>query len=207
MKIGIINYEMGNIFSVYNVFRAIGCTPVVVERPESIKNFSIIILPGVGSFPQAIKNLKSKNLIDEIKRHVLIKKKPIIGICLGMQLFLNKSYENEETKGLSFIKGEVKYIKPKLIYQTPIVGWKKLIIKKDKNMFKNIDDGSFYFDHSYECKIKNKNFITSKFNNGNFICSSVRKKNIIGFQFHPEKSQKNGVLLLKNLIKLCGKLI
>jgi glutamine amidotransferase len=207
MKIGIIDYGMGNIFSVNNIFKKIDSKTKIIKNPEFIKSLDIIVLPGVGAFPKAIENLKSKKFYDEIKKNILIKKKPIIGICLGMQLFFNKSFEIEETNGFSFIDGEVKYIFPKSKYINPNVGWNKLSVVKNKNIFKNLKNKYFYFDHSYECIVKNKNYITSNIHYGNLICSSVRKENIFGFQFHPEKSQYNGVLLLSNVINLLKKII
>ena len=118
MNISIIDYGMGNIQSIINCFSTLKIKADVVKDPSKLKNYSSFILPGVGAFPSAMKNLISSNLADSIKKEVLVKKKPVLGICLGMQLFLEKAYENEECNGLGMIRGEVKLIKKNFYIQS-----------------------------------------------------------------------------------------
>ena len=203
MKIGIIDYGMGNIHSVINCFSNLKTEARIVKEKSKLKDFTSFILPGVGAYPMAMKNLISASIVDEIKKQILIKKKPILGICLGMQLFLDKAYENEECDGLSFLKGEVNQIENKKDYPIPIVGWHKIKFSKKNNLFKNIENGSFfYFDHSYQCNIFSKSYKVAKINYSKEICASFQKKNIYGVQFHPEKSQINGLKLIRNFINL-----
>ena len=206
MKICIIDYGMGNINSVVNSFSNLQTQVEVISDPKKLKNFSTYILPGVGAFPTAMKNLLSNHLVDQIKKEVLINKKPILGICLGMQLFLEKAYENKECTGLSVIKGEVKEIKKKKNLPVPIVGWHKVKFEKKNNLFYNIENNSyFYFDHSYQCKISSKSYKIAKINYSEEICASFQKKNLYGVQFHPEKSQLNGLKLIRNFINISSK--
>ena len=203
MKISIIDYGMGNIQSIINCFSTLKIRADVVKDSSKLKNYSSFILPGVGAFPSAMKNLILSNLADSIKKEVLVKKKPILGICLGMQLFLEKAYENEECNGLGMIRGEVKLIKKKNLYPVPIVGWHKIKINKKNRLFQNINNNSyFYFDHSYHCMINSENYKVAKINYSEEVCASFHKKNLFGVQFHPEKSQTNGLKLISNFIKL-----
>lgn len=203
MKIGIIDYGMGNIHSVINCFSNLKTEVQVVKEKNKLEDFTSFILPGVGAYPMAMKNLLAADLVDEIKKQILIKKKPILGICLGMQLFLEKAHENEECEGFSFIKGEVDQIEIKKNYPVPIVGWHKVKFYKKNNLFKNIDKNSFfYFDHSYHCIMNSKSYKIAKISYSSEICASFQKKNIYGVQFHPEKSQINGLKLIRNFINL-----
>ena len=206
MRICIIDYGMGNIHSVVNCFNNLKTEVEIVSDPKKLKNFSSYILPGVGAYPTAMKNLLSTNIVDQIKKEVLINKKPILGICLGMQLFLEKAYENEECEGISMIKGEVREIKRKKNFPVPIVGWHKIKFKKKNNLFKNIENNSyFYFDHSYQCRISSESYKIAKINYSDEICASFQKKNLYGVQFHPEKSQINGLKLIRNFINISSK--
>ncbi len=194
---------MGNIQSIINCFHSLNTNVAVINEPSKLKNYSSYILPGVGAYPAAMKNLMLFKLLDPIKKEILIKKKPILGICLGMQLFLEKAYENEECNGLGFLRGEVKLIKKNKSYPVPIVGWHKIRITKKNRLFHNIDSNSyFYFDHSYHCVINSKTYKTAKINYSHEVCASLHKKNLYGVQFHPEKSQINGLKLIGNFINL-----
>ncbi len=194
---------MGNIYSVLNSFKFISSEAAVVNDSRKLNQYSAFILPGVGAFPYAIKNMNESKLSEELKNQILIKKKPILGICLGMQLLLQKSFENEETEGLNCVSGEVRAVKKKKDFPIPIVGWHRLKIINRNILFKGIQTNSFfYFDHSYYCSISNKKFISAEINYSSKICASYKKNNIFGVQFHPEKSQLNGLRLLKNFITI-----
>jgi glutamine amidotransferase len=198
--IAIINYGVGNLRSITNALNELSIKNIIINDPLLLKNFNKIILPGVGSYFNAIQKLKRLNFYDEIKEFAE-KKKYILGICLGMQLLSTKGYEDFECEGLDLISGDVTSIsKDKKISH---VGWNDLIFKKKSQLFKDIKNNTdFYFVHSYSFKLKDKKNLTSyvQFQNTE-IASSVEKNNIYGVQFHPEKSLYNGLRILKNYSK------
>lgn len=192
IKIGIIDLKINNIFSLFNSLKKIGYKVNIVEK--NFKNFDYIILPGVGSFRAGMDSLRKRRLDKDIFEQIVLKKRKLIGICLGMQLLFNDSCEFGKTKGLGLINGSVKKFNDK-ICTVPMVGWYKA---KSTNKF--IKRKNFYHIHSYYCKPKNKKIILS--NTSYFkinYCSAVHEKNIIAFQFHPEKSGLDGINLLGNI--------
>ena len=199
-KIVIIDYDTGNIASISNAINRIGAKYIVSNSKNEIKNSTHLILPGVGSFKQAINNLKKTKLISTIENEVFIIKKPILGICVGMQLMFEKSYEDGEHDGLAWFKGTVNKIITSNQFKTPHVGWNNVKDCKDI-LLKDCKDLNFYFDHNYECIPKDKKTIKSYTEYGKLICSSVSLKNIYAVQFHPEKSQLDGLRLLKTFIE------
>ena len=202
--IGIINIEISNISSVKNSLDYLEIPNIVINKPDQIFNVDKLILPGVGSFGNGIKNLKKKGFFKILKEKKTYNKKPILGICLGMQLMLESSEENPKINGLSIIKGKCKKISGNL--QIPHIGWNKITYKKNNSFFKKVKNSNFYFLHSYYCDVYEKKIISSSVKYGKKICSSFEKKNIIGVQFHPEKSQEEGLKLLKNFndfTKIC----
>ena len=204
-KIAIINYGMGNTFSIECALKNVGLESIVTDKEKEIMNSKAIILPGVGAFPKAMEKIKKNNL-DKIILKAHKNKKIIIGICLGMQLLFEKSYENSLTKGLGILKGEVIYFKKNNNIKNKFnVGWNKINLNsknKDANL-KNLDKNYMYFIHSCYVKIKEKNIETSfsKFNSTKFI-SSVKKNNVYAYQFHPEKSGINGIKIYNSIKKL-----
>lgn len=202
LKIGIIDYKINNITSIKNVLKKLKYRFQIVNYRSDLSDLDAFILPGVGSFPYGIKNLNKNNMIKKIKFEVLTKKKPILGICLGMQLFSTISEENQVTKGLDLIRGNVEFIKPNSKLKTPIVGWYKVKKYKNCNLLKDIKNNSyFYFDHSLRYNLKNKkNIIASAFHNKTEVISVIKKKNIYGVQFHPEKSSEQGLKLISNFL-------
>ena len=201
ISVGIINLKLNNLFSIISCIQEIGYKVEIIENEKKIKN-DLIILPGVGSFPKAMKYLNNTGLDKRILEFSKTKK-PLVGICLGMQLLFNKSEEFKKVKGLSLIDGEVKKI-PSNKTTIPNIGWQKINLKKnDKLISNNLDKNFFYFIHSYYCQPKKKNKILSltKINKFNF-CSSIRHDNIYGIQFHPEKSSKCGIKLFSNFRKI-----
>jgi len=197
--IHIIDYKMGNARSVQNALERIDISSKIVRNPLELKESKGIILPGVGSFKQAIKNLKYYGLFEEINYLVLEKNIPYLGICLGMQLIANDSSENQPTKGFGWINSKVRRIKIKENYSLPHVGWNDISKNFNSILLKRIDDNSnYYFDHSFELLTDSIKTISSFTNYGNKkIISSIEHKNIFGTQFHPEKSQINGLRVLK----------
>ena len=210
MSIAIIDYGSGNLRSaakaleVANKNLNVNSKIVITSDPEVIKKANKIILPGQGSFRDCFLGIKKINgLIDTLNDFVLVQKKPIFGICVGMQLFAKIGYESEETKGFGWIDGVVKKINNiNKTLKLPHMGWNQIEFKKDFLLFSGIENKShMYFVHSYEFLTKEKNCIVATTNYGNSIIVAVAKDNIFGTQFHPEKSQKNGLKLLENFLK------
>ncbi len=205
-KITIIDYGCGNILSISRALEKIGYSSLFSKDKNEIIESDFLILPGVGSFKQAMSLLNKDNLKYIIKQAVLDKRIPLLGICLGMQILLTKSFEEGKFEGLNLIEGEVVKIKSLKNNKIPIpnINWCNLNFKNNiKENFIELEDKSFYFIHSYMAVTKNiKNTIaTAKYKNVN-IPSIIKSKNIIGCQFHPEKSGQNGLNFLKKIIKL-----
>ena len=208
-KIAIVDYGLGILFSVKQAFDLYKIDSVITSNPNEILNSNILILPGVGSFPEAMKNLKENNLIESLKEFAT-SGRPFIGICLGMQLMFTKSEEFGTTEGLGLIKGVVKKFESKSktkLYPIPQIQWNKIFIEKSKNknhFFKFINNGSYmYFVHSFYCIPKNsKNIVCTTKYAGIKYPSIVKKDNCIGIQFHPEKSGEGGLKIYHEISKL-----
>jgi len=210
MSITIIDYGSGNLKSAAKALELaanntnVSSKIVVTSNPKIIKQSDKIVLPGQGSFRDCYLGIKTIPGLDEtLNEFVLEKKKPILGICVGMQLFAKTGYESQETKGFGWIDAEVRKINnmnKKL--KLPHMGWNEIELKKDCFLFSNIKNKShLYFIHSYEFMTKQKDYVVATTNYGNPIIVSVAKENIVGTQFHPEKSQKNGLIILENFLK------
>ncbi len=210
MSIAIIDYGSGNLRSAAKALEVANkninanSKIIITSDPEVIKKSNKIILPGQGSFRECYLGIKKINgLVDTLNNFVLVQKKPIFGICVGMQLFAKIGYESEETKGFGWIDGVVKKINNiNKTLKLPHMGWNQIEFKKDFLLFSGIENKShMYFVHSYEFLTKQKDCIAATTNYGNSIIVAVAKDNIFGTQFHPEKSQKNGLKLLENFLK------
>ena len=210
MFISVIDYGSGNLKSAAKALEAaannisLNSTITVTSDPKIIKQSDKIVLPGQGSFRDCYLGIKKIPGLNEIlNEHVLEKKKPILGICVGMQLFAKIGYESQETKGFGWIDAEVRKINnmdKKL--KLPHMGWNEIELKKDCFLFSNFKNKSHvYFIHSYEFMTKQKECVVATTNYGNSIIVSIEKENIVGTQFHPEKSQKNGLIILENFLK------
>jgi glutamine amidotransferase len=201
--IAIIDYNMGNLASVENAFRAIDTKATIISDPNKLKNYDKIILPGVGAFGDAMSHLNSSGMQDAILEFVS-SGKYILGICLGMQLLFEKSYEFGLTDGLGIINGEVvPFDKSKMDmneHKIPHVGWNKLFCK-DNVLFHNLENPYLYFVHSYHVVCDDKYTIGTTHYGYDFV-SAVQKDNIFGFQPHPEKSHNNGLQILKNFTEI-----
>ena len=199
-RIGIIDYGMGNLHSVENALRYVGANCFISDDKNELSMADGLILPGVGAFPDAIERLESLDFPEFIKSET--EKKPLLGICLGMQLLFEKSYEFKECKGLGFIKGEV----VKLIagqtdktYKIPHIGYNGIKTVNASPLLKGIDDGAcFYFVHSYMGVCKDRTQLAYTTDYGEEVTAVVASGNVYGTQFHPEKSGENGLMLLKN---------
>jgi len=201
MKIGIVDYNMGNLASVKNAFDKIGYIADVVNRPERIKNYDKIILPGVGAFGDAMEHLKATGMDEAIKTFAK-SGKYLLGVCLGMQLLFESSEEFGKSGGLGFIEGEVVYFDKNKVgeHKVPHMGWNKLF-NNHSPIFKGLNNPYLYFVHSLHAVCDEK-YIIGKTLYGYEFVSAVNKDNIFGFQPHPEKSHDEGLKILKNFIEL-----
>jgi imidazole glycerol-phosphate synthase subunit HisH len=196
--IAIIDYGLGNIFSIENSLNELGYKCKVSANKDILSNAAALILPGVGAFDVAMENINKNNLKDIIIDLAGNQKKPIIGICLGMQLLATNSEENGFHQGLGLIEGTVKKIVLPHEYKVPHVGWNVVLNNIESQIYKRVPKNSnYYFDHSYhfEC---NPEHISGIVNYGIQLTASVEKDNIYGVQFHPEKSQVNGLKLFRS---------
>jgi len=211
MNIAIINYESGNISSVINSFKKVcGDQNIKIEIEvtsdlKTILRSDKIILPGQGSFKNCTESLeKIKGLKDTLNEFAIIKKKPLFGICVGMQMFADVGYEETETKGLGWIAGKVSKINNQGgKYKLPHIGWNQVNIIKKSKIFSNIKNNShLYFVHSYEFIPEDKNVVSATTEYSSNIVCSVEKENIFGTQFHPVKSDQEGLKIIENFINL-----
>lgn len=198
--LGIINYGAGNFGSVTNAIRSIGLDFRAISNPKELDLVSHIILPGVGAFAHTMERLRSLGFIDEIGLHVEEQKKPFLGICVGMQVLASVGNEHEPTAGMGIIPGTVDRIPDKNNQiRIPHMGWSEVDWKSGCPIFNGIDRcGSFYFVHSYVLNVDDAAHIAATCDYGDQLTVAVQKENIFGVQFHPEKSQSNGLRLLKN---------
>ena len=208
MNVTIVDYNSGNISSVINSFKEVAKDKVRIEVTsdlEKIKLSDKVVLPGQGSFKSCIEALNSiKGLVDTLNEFAINSKKPLLGICVGLQMVADIGYEGIETKGLGWISGKVSKIdNQKGKYKLPHIGWNEINILKNNKIFKDIENNShMYFVHSYEFIPEDKNVITATTDYSSNIVCSVEKENIFGTQFHPEKSDKKGLKIIDNFIKL-----
>lgn len=203
--ISIIDYGLGNINAFVNVYKSLNIKIRVIEEPKDIVNSSRLILPGVGAFGYALQMLKSKNMIDAINEAVLVKKIPILGICVGMQI-LSRFSEEGNLSGLEWIDSNVKSFKSNIEvkkYPIPHMGWNNINIEKNNPLLSNLNNKSFfYFLHSYYFDCNKDSNIVATTEYGNTFTSVVNLENIFGVQFHPEKSHEAGSILLKNFASI-----
>jgi glutamine amidotransferase len=200
-RVGIINCQLGNIGSI--VKRVKGHTITIIDEPQKLKQVDKLILPGVGHFGKGIEFLKNNNLLEALNEEVLINKKPILGICLGMQLLMNSSEEGD-AQGLGWIDGSVKrfHIQNSQQYKIPHTGWNTVNSQNNSPLFRGVENERFYFVHSYyvDCTLPEHIIGTSTYED-TFTCA-VQKGNIFGTQFHPEKSHNQGLTLINNFLQL-----
>ena len=208
MKVAIVDYNSGNISSVINSFREVAKDKVNIEVTSDLKKIESsdkVVLPGQGSFKSCVDALKKiSGLTETLNEFAIINKKPLLGICVGLQMFADIGYEETETKGLGWISGKVsKMDNQNGKYKLPHIGWNQINIVKDSKIFKDIENNShMYFVHSYEFIPKDKNVISATTDYSSNIVCSVEKENIFGTQFHPEKSDKMGLKIINNFIIL-----
>ena len=203
MKIAIINYGMGNLGSVRRSLESLGIDVIIAEHPTQLLNANRIILPGVGSFGEGMKKLSSEGWMESLQIQVIEKSKPLLGICLGMQMLSSSSEENGLNKGLNFISGKViRLDKLGCDLRVPHVGWNEVKYQENTPLFKDVPQGmDFYFVHSYVFIADNPANVIATSSYGIGVTAAVSKNHIFGTQFHPEKSSKAGQRILKNFIE------
>jgi glutamine amidotransferase len=200
--IAIIDYEMGNLRSVQKAFEHGGHAATITSDPAVLADAEKIILPGVGAFCDAIDAIRQRKLVEPI-RSAIGGGKPFLGICLGLQLLFDKSYEDGEYEGLGVVPGEVVRFQVPSDYKVPHMGWNELKFRTRPPVFNGIADGShFYFVHSYYVVPKDASIIATETEYAKPFCSSIWRDNLFAVQFHPEKSQAAGLRLLKNFAEL-----
>ncbi|MDA9233999.1 imidazole glycerol phosphate synthase subunit HisH [Candidatus Pelagibacter sp.] len=208
MNVTIVDYKSGNISSVINSFNEVAKNKVnviVTSDLDKIKLSDKVVLPGQGSFKSCVDALNNINgLVDTLNEFTITNKKPLLGICVGLQMFADVGYEETETKGLGWISGKVSKISNQNgKYKLPHIGWNQINIVKDSKIFKDIENNShMYFVHSYEFIPEDKNVISATTDYSSNIVCTVEKENIFGTQFHPEKSDKIGLQIIENFINL-----
>jgi len=200
----VVDYQMGNLRSVEKSFQKMNCSVEITNDHKAIQKAEKIVLPGVGSFRDGMKNLEKLGLADVLRKEVILNKKPFLGICLGMHLIAKKGYENGQTCGLNWLDAEVVRfdfqgdLKKNKI---PHVGWNSVRYVNTCDLYSHIpNNGDFYFVHSYHFRT-NEDVVTGITTHGIDFVSSIQKDNIYAFQFHPEKSQQLGLEIINNFSK------
>ncbi|MFH1394332.1 MAG: imidazole glycerol phosphate synthase subunit HisH [Candidatus Micrarchaeota archaeon] len=202
--IGIIDYGMGNLRSVYNALDLLGSEVMISSSPDELKKADKLVLPGVGAFGDGISNLRKSGLASFMQQEVIESQKPILGICLGMQLLAKEGFERGRHEGLGWIDASVrKFELSDKGLKVPHVGWNEVTFTKENPIFSRISSGNcFYFVHSYHMVCADGQDVAATCEYGYTFTASVRKGNIFGTQFHPEKSQDVGLKVLENFIDM-----
>ena len=199
-RVCILDYGSGNVGSVKNILEFLKFDFIISNSIQSIKDSSHIILPGVGAFGKSMEKIKKKIPLNVLEDEIINKKKPFLGICVGMQVLFNSSEEFGNFEGLGWLKGKVKKIKAKIL---PHVGWNEIEITKENALLRNLENNKdFYFVNSFHSIPDDKNIIISETKYEEKFCSAIQKYNIFAVKFHPEKSQLAGQIILKNFFSI-----
>ncbi len=200
--IGIVDYGMGNLLSVYSAVDYLGATVKICTHPEELRQVDKIIIPGVGAFKDCSHKIKETGFQEVLNEVVIQKGKPALGICLGMQIMAKKSYEDGEFEGLGWFDAEVVKLTPaEANMRVPNIGWNDVNYRKGIPLFKNLPDKpDFYLVHSYFMKTVNEADVVATYDYSQQVTAAVLKNNIFATQFHPEKSQDYGLRVLENFI-------
>lgn len=202
--IAIVDYGLGNIHAFINIYKKLGIPAIVAKNEEDIKGADKIILPGVGAFDWAMTKLNASGLRNSLDNAVLREKKPILGVCVGMQMMTNRSEEGNEP-GMGWVEGEVvkfSFKTQEIVKPLPHMGWNDIVPVGNAEIFRSIADPKYYFLHSFHVQPRNSSVILAESEYGEKFTSAFKAENIYGMQFHPEKSHHWGVSLLKNFAEL-----
>ena len=198
----VVDYGMGNLRSVQKAFEKIGTNAVISRDPDTIRKADGLVLPGVGAFPECMKNLTRLNLVDPILEFIS-SGRPFLGICLGLQLLFDVGYENGMHEGLGILPGEVVRFEVPVELKVPHMGWNSLSIRRRPPLLEGLVDGTHvYFVHSYYVKPRDASVIATETDYGGQFCSMIWRGNLFATQFHPEKSQADGLKILRNFAAL-----
>jgi len=203
--IGVIDYGMGNLLSVFHALEMVGSDVRMCRKPAELSDVDRIVLPGVGAFGDCMANLTRRGFMDALHEAVILQKKPTLGICLGMQAMARRSYEGGERLGLGWFNADVVRLKPKdPSLRVPQIGWNDVSFRPDSPLFAGIPEKpDFYFVHSFHMQCEDPGQVEASCDYGGLVTAAVRKDNIFATQFHPEKSQDYGLRLLENFLKWC----
>ena len=201
--IAVVDYGMGNLHSVRHALAMAGAEVCVTNRPEELREAERIVLPGVGAFGECVKNLCATGVIDVLAEEVLQKGKPLLGICLGLQVLAHEGHEMGIHQGLGWVPGVVKRLEPQANgFKVPHVGWNEIIPTQSTPLFQGLDQtATFYFVHSYHLVPDDPSLIAALCDYGGPFTAAVMHGNLFATQFHPEKSQRNGLRLLENFVR------
>lgn len=200
--VGIVDYGMGNLLSVYNAFDYLGADVVICKLPEHLSDVERIVIPGVGAFKDCISKMNETGFVKALNEEVLKKAKPTLGICLGMQVMGRRSFEGGEFEGLGWFDADIVRLTPSNpSLRVPNIGWNTINYNKEIPLFKGLPPNpDFYFVHSYYVKANNAEDVVATYDYTFNVTASILKDNIFATQFHPEKSQDNGLKVLENFI-------
>jgi imidazole glycerol-phosphate synthase subunit HisH len=204
VEIAIIDYSMGNLRSVANAFDAIGTRTRISEHPSDLDLASGIVLPGVGAFGDGIRNLHEQGWVEALERNVVQLGKPFLGLCLGMQLLCARGTEHGDHEGLGYVPGSVVRMSPNGAARIPHIGWNEVEITNSDGLYEGLGETQhFYFVHSYVLDPEDPRAVSGIADHGGSFVASVEVENVSGTQFHPEKSQKAGLTVLRNFARRC----
>lgn len=202
MRVGLIDYGAGNQASVRNALEHVGHPPIMVRTPADLERVSHIALPGVGAFHEAMRRLEERGFVDALRRQAVEKGKPLLGVCVGMQVLADVGYEFETTVGLGLIKGTVRKVDvDSTVDRLPHIGWNDVAVTRSCHLFDGMAEPTFYFAHSYTMVLDDEADGVATCDYGRGVVAAVHKENVFGVQFHPEKSQHDGLQLLRNFLK------
>lgn len=204
LKVMIVDYGMGNVGSVAHALDSLDAEHVVSGMKEDVATADAYILPGVGAFPAAMSNLRELGLVDALEEQVLGRRKPFLGICLGMQLLVEDSAEQGFSTGLGWIGGHVSAVEATDDLRVPHVGWNNLHLKREDPLFANVPEQThLYYDHAFAVRCAD-DVVLATCDYGAEYVAAIRRDNIVGVQFHPEKSQRNGLRILRNFLRFAA---
>jgi glutamine amidotransferase len=201
--VAVIDYGMGNLDSVARAVDECGGRAVVIDDPAGLHDAAAVILPGVGAFPAGMENLRSRGFVERLREDVAQGGVPLLGVCLGMQLLATGGEEGGGASGLGLIEGTVRRLQPPDGLRVPHVGWNDVTVRRESELFSDVPEQSdFYFVHSYELLPSDEDDVVATTSYGTEIVAAVERDNVFGVQFHPEKSQRAGLALLRAFLKL-----